>query len=57
MSMQKMEEGEQAESEDDGDAADPITPDGNSGPWTLLVDGIRDELNNALRRGALSRCA
>ena len=35
-------------SEEDNDAADPIVADGNSGPWALLVDQIRDELNHAL---------
>ena len=42
--------GEQAESEDDEDASGPITADGNPGPWTHVLDGIRDEVNNALRR-------
>ena len=51
-----MEEGEQSESEEDNDAADPIVADGNSGPWTLLVHGIRDELNHALRSGTHVKC-
>ena len=44
-----IEEGEQVESENDDDAADLVVPDENAGPWSLLVDQIRDELNHALR--------
>ena len=44
-----MEEGEQGESEQDDDAADPTVQDGSDGPWSLLVNQIRDELNGALR--------
>ena len=45
-----MDEGEQeGESENDSAADDPTVTVGNEGPWTPLINILRDEINNALR--------
>jgi hypothetical protein len=46
----RMDEGEQeGESENDSAADDPTVTVGNEGPWTPLINILRDEINNALR--------
>jgi hypothetical protein len=44
------EEGEQMESESDQEADDPMIADNHAGLWAHLVDSLREEINNALRR-------
>ena len=46
----RTDEGEQAESENDSAADDPMVATENEGPWTPLINLLRDEINNALRR-------
>ena len=38
------------ESKSDQKADDPMLADNHAGQWTHLVDSLREEINNALRR-------
>ena len=46
----RTDEGEQAESENDSAADDPMVATETEGPWTPLINLLCDEINNALRR-------
>ena len=36
--------------ENEQEAGDPMVEDNHAGPWTHLVDSLREEINNALMR-------
>ena len=42
VNQETEEEGEHAESEDDADAADPVTSAGNNGPLENLLESIKE---------------